>query len=90
MTRAKDLEQDGSPHDTETTPAEDRARVRQARESVQDAIGKIIGEQPDGDADVPDGDVPDADVGSGDRVDVRKPGYPPAKRGQRSDENGAD
>ena len=91
MTRAKDLKpdalfKDGAPQDRDGTPAEERARVRQARESVQDAIGKIIGEplgeQPDGDAD------DDADRNGKD--EARKPVSPPVKRGNHIDENGAD
>ena len=96
MTRAKDLKpdalfkdgsfKDAAPQDGDGTPAEERARVRQARESVQDAIGKIIGEplgeQPDGDAEN------DADRNGKD--EARKPVSPPVKRGNHIDENGAD
>ncbi len=91
MTRANDISQDGPPSEAsrqngDVTPAEERARVRQARESVQDAIGKIIGEplgeQPDGDADN------DADRNGKD--EARKPVSPPVKRGNHIDENGAD
>ena len=91
MTRANDISQDGPPSEAsrqngDVTPAEERARVRQARESVQDAIGKIIGEplgeQPDGDAD------DDADRNGKD--EARKPVSPPVKRGNHIDENGAD
>lgn len=90
MTRANDISQDGPPSEAsrqngDVTPAEERARVRQARESVQDAIGKIIGEpvgeQPGGDA------GHDADNGSDD--DARKRVSPPVNRRNRIDENGA-
>lgn len=98
MTRAKDLKhddavkdavpQDASSQDRDVTPAEERARVRQARESVQDAIGKIIGEplgeRPDDDAADDDDDERDG------KDDARKPVSPPVKRGNHIDENGAD
>ena len=89
MTRANDRKQDGSvdknaPQDGDVTPAEERARVLQARESVQDAIGKIIGE--------PIGDEPDddTDTDSGGRGDARKPVSRPVTRKDRIDGDGAD
>ncbi len=87
MTRANDRKQDGSvdksaPQDGDVTPAEERARVLQARESVQDAIGKIIGE--------PIGDEPDADSDSGGKDDARKPVSRPVRRKDRIDGDGAD
>ena len=95
MTRAKDLKhddsvkdassQDASSQNGDVTPAEERARVRQARESVQDAIGKIIGE--------PLGERPEDDAAGAERDgkdDARKPVSPPVKRGNHFDENGAD
>ncbi|PZO73048.1 MAG: hypothetical protein DI640_11340 [Sphingomonas taxi] len=102
MTRAKDLKhddsvkdavpQDASSQDRDVTPAEERARVRQARESVQDAIGKIIGEplgeRPDDDA-ADAADAADDDERDG-KDDARKPVSPPVKRGNHIDENGAD
>ncbi|MBC3942254.1 hypothetical protein [Sphingomonas albertensis] len=101
MTRAKDLKhddsvndavpQDASSQDRDVTPAEERARVRQARESVQDAIGKIIGEplgeRPDDDAATAEAD---ADADRDGKDDARKPVSPPVKRGNHIDENGAD
>jgi len=101
MTRAKDLKHDdsvkdavpqnASSQDRDVTPAEERARVRQARESVQDAIGKIIGEplgeRPDDDAATAEAD---ADADRDGKDDSRKPVSPPVKRGNHIDENGAD
>ena len=95
MTRAKDREQDGSVENGVTqgrniTPAEERARVLQARESVQDAIGKIIGGQPnDGQ---PSDRQPDAgnDADNGNKDGARKPVSPPLTRKGRIDGDGAD
>ncbi|RZM35254.1 MAG: hypothetical protein EOP67_12755 [Sphingomonas sp.] len=95
MTRAKTPTQVGDSAPS-ADPIEERVRVRQARESVQDAIGKIIGEplgdRPDGDQ--PDGDQPDHnrpgepedDVDDG----VHKPASPPPKRKHRIDKDGTD
>ena len=96
MTRAKDPKQDDIRQgdvadDRNFGVVAERARVQQARESVQDAIGKIIGEplgeRPDDDAATAEAD---ADADRDGKDDARKPVSPPVKRGNRIDENGAD
>lgn len=99
MTRAKDLKHDDSVKDAssqdapsqngDVTPAEERARVRQARESVQDAIGKIIGE-PLGERPDDDAATAEADADRNGKDDARKPVSLSVKRGNHIDENGSD